>query len=61
MLKSTYRRWTTSAKQCYLIGANCDKCKIVPDDFKSKCRMKDSIVGLTEKFGKPFDKTNNFL
>lgn len=61
MLKSIYRHWTISAKQCYLIGANCDKCKIVPNDIKKICRMKYAIILLTKKFGKPFERKNNIL
>lgn len=56
-----YRLWTISAKQCYLIGADCEKCKIMPDDLKNKCKMKDTIIGLTETLGKPFDRKNNIL
>lgn len=56
-----YRLWTDSAKQCYLIGADCEKCEIMPDDLKNKCKMKATIIGLTETLGKPFDRIDNFL
>lgn len=35
--KECIRRWTTTAKQCYLLGGMCKKCTILPEDLKEKC------------------------
>ena len=32
--KGTIKYWTNTAKQCYLLGANCEKCTILPEDIK---------------------------
>ena len=61
MSKNTYKLWTITAKQCYLIGANCQKRNIIPDDIKKKCRMKEAIISLTKEFGKPFERKNNIV
>lgn len=46
-------RWSYGAIECYRIGCNCSQCDVVPDDLKTKCRMKLSVIKLVEKLGKP--------
>lgn len=52
--KEVIRFWTKSAKQCYLIGGMCEKCTVLPEDLKEQCRMKECVILLVEKLGKPF-------
>lgn len=59
--KECIKRWTTTAKQCYLLGGMCKKCTILPEDLKEKCLMKYAIILLTNKLGKPFERKNNIL
>lgn len=59
--KDTIRYWTCTAKQCYLLGANCEKCSILPEDIKKRCQMKYVILLLVKKLGKPFDRKNNIV
>ena len=59
--KECIRHWTTTAKQCYLLGGMCKKCTALPADLKEKCLMKYAIVLLTKKLGKPFERKNNIL
>lgn len=54
-----YYRWTKTAIECYKIGANCSKCKEVPEDLKTKCRMKKVILFLVRKYGKPKEVNND--
>ena len=59
--KECIKHWTTTAKQCYLLGGMCEKCTILPEDFKTKCQMKYIILLLVAKLGKPFERKNNIL
>ena len=47
------RHWTYTARKCYKIECMCSKCDEVPDDLKSKCKMKFAVIKLVEKYGKP--------
>lgn len=47
------RNWTYTARKCYKIECVCSKCDEVPDDLKSECKMKQAVIKLIEKFGKP--------
>lgn len=49
-------RWSKGAIQCYNIGCRCSICNIVPLWFKDKCRMKESVIELVKKFGKPINE-----
>lgn len=50
------KKWTPTAIECYLLGCNCSKCNINKIYFKDsifKCKMKDTVIELVRKFGKP--------
>ena len=47
------RHWTYTARKCYKIECMCSKCDEVPDDLKSKCKMKFAVIKLVEKYGIP--------
>ena len=55
--------WTPSAKDCYSIGCNCSKCNLYKIYFSNsilKCMMKQTVIELVRKFGKPsLNKENN--
>lgn len=59
--KDCIKSWTTLAKQCYFIGGDCKKCYVIPKDIKKQCRMKECIILLTTKLGKPFKRKNNII
>ena len=52
--KTSLRRWTPLAKDCYARGCNCQGCfynnlfQTVP-----QCRMKAAVLGLVRGFGRP--------
>ena len=48
--------WTQTAKDCYSIGCNCSKCnlyKIIFSKSVYKCQMKNIVIELVRKIGKP--------
>ena len=50
------KAWTPSAINCYTIGCTCSKCnlyKIYFADSTAKCRMKETVIELVRKFGRP--------
>lgn len=47
------KRWTYTSRECYRIGCICSKCNEVPEDIKSKCKMKFAVIKLVEKYGRP--------
>ena len=52
------RRWTDSAKECYLRGCNCDGCDIYKLYFKGKktqCFMKMAVIESVRTLGLPPD------
>ena len=54
--ETNFKNWTPTAKDCYIIGCNCSKCNIYKIYFKNsvfKCRMKEAVIELVRKFGKP--------
>ena len=53
------KNWTQSAIDCYNIGCNCSNCNLYKIYFSKsifKCKMKETVVELVRKIGKP---TNN--
>ena len=49
------KRWTRQAAVCYCIGSVCSKCDI-PEDMRSKCQMRDTMIELVTLHGKPSNK-----
>lgn len=47
------RRWTKLTKECYSIGCICDNCNFIPQNYKSVCKVKNYVLALYRKFGKP--------
>lgn len=45
-------RWTPSAVDCYFRGCICKGCPI-QEILGNRCRMKQSVLKLVKKFGKP--------
>ena len=50
------KSWTPSAIDCYSIGCNCKKCNLykmffIKSDYK--CMMKNTVIELVRKLGKP--------
>lgn len=58
------KNWTPTAEECYRIGCNCSKCNIYKIYFSEnyfKCRMKETVIELVRKLGKPnIDKEEQF-
>ena len=52
------RGWTQAAIDCYNIGCNCSKC-IIKKSILSECCMKQTVILLVKKFGKP--NKDNFI
>lgn len=52
-LGSGLRRWTASAKECYLRNFICEGCEIVPERFHGICQIKTYALASYRKFGKP--------
>lgn len=51
------RRWTQSARDCYFRGCICSGCPIY-EILETKCRMKQTVLELVRKFGKPEKEIN---
>ena len=55
------KNWTPTAVECYLLGCNCSKCNIYKIYFSKnyfKCKMKETVIELVRKLGKPdFNQT----
>ena len=50
------KNWTKAAEECYLLGCNCSKCNIYKIYFSKsvfKCKMKETVIELVRKYGKP--------
>ena len=52
MPKEVSRTWTKQAIECYNNGLRCFKCTL-PDDIKTKCKMKGVVLDLVMKYGRP--------
>lgn len=53
------RRWNLTAVECYMRGCDCSGCPIYELYFKNEkysCRMKEAIVEMVRKFGKPTER-----
>ena len=50
--------WTQMAEDCYNIGCDCSKCSI-KNILSSECHMKQTVILLVKKFGKP--SKDNFI
>lgn len=46
------KRWTISARDCYFRGCVCLGCPTYKI-LETKCRMKQTVLELVRKFGKP--------
>lgn len=54
--ETTSKNWTPTAIDCYNIGCNCSKCSIYKIFFSNsfnKCQMKNTVIELVRKLGKP--------
>lgn len=49
---ASVRRWTVSAIDCYFRGCVCSGCPVY-EILGNRCRMKQSVLMLVRKFGKP--------
>lgn len=49
---ATPMRWTTSAIDCYYRGCVCSGCSVYKV-LGNRCRMKQSVLMLVKRFGKP--------
>ncbi len=50
------KNWTPAAEECYFLGCNCSKCNVYKFYFSGsnfKCRMKEIVIELVRKYGKP--------
>lgn len=50
------KNWTQTAEDCYLIGCNCSRCniyKIYFSENKFRCKMKEIVIELVRRYGKP--------
>ena len=48
--------WSVSAQECYHSGCRCSTCTMMPEDLKSKCRMKNMVRELVRLYGAPEEK-----
>lgn len=51
--------WSDLAVSCYEIGCTCYWCKDVPGDMKKYCKMKETVMELVCRYGKPERKRND--
>lgn len=53
--ESNLRRWTVSARDCYLIGGNCEICPYfeLMKNQPRGCQMKAVVLELVKAHGKP--------
>lgn len=54
--ETTSQNWTQSAIDCFEIGCVCSKCNLYKTFFQNsifRCRMKESVIELVRKFGRP--------
>ena len=54
------RRWTEAAIYCYERKFNCKGCHF-SEMMESKCQMRDTVMALYRKFGKPNTKEGRFM
>ncbi len=50
------KNWTPTAIDCYKLGCSCYKCnlyKIYFADSIFKCKMKETVIELVRKIGRP--------
>ena len=50
------KKWTPTAIDCYLLGCDCLKCNLYKIYFYNqtqKCQMKNVVIELVRRFGKP--------
>lgn len=50
------RKWTESARDCYKIGCDCNKCYLPRLYPELDCKMKEEVAWLLEKYGEPPEK-----
>lgn len=50
--KRVAENWTRSAKDCYSIGCNCEKC-LLYKVLETECKMKYTVMELVKKCGAP--------
>lgn len=54
------RRWTKAAVYCYERGCLCRDC-FYKNIMESECQMKDTVLALYRKFGKPLGKGQRMI
>ena len=50
------KNWTETAVDCYKLGCNCSKCNLYKIYFVHnvfKCKMKETVIELVRRLGKP--------
>lgn len=56
VIKDCTIKWTRSSKECYKNGLMCYKCRTLPNDLKSECKMKPVVLELVRLYGRPKEK-----
>ena len=62
--KYEIRRWTQTAKECYMRGCICKGCPVYELIFKDqsiKCKMKTAVIEMVRKLGITEDMKRNDL
>lgn len=54
LARTCTRTWTFEAILCYKRGCNCAGC--INETLETKCRMRDVVFVLVDKFGAPKQK-----
>ena len=60
--KYEIRRWTQTAKECYMRGCICKGCPVYEIIFKDqyiKCKMKTAVIEMVRKLGITEDMKRN--
>ena len=55
------KNWTPTAIDCYSIGCSCSKCNLYKIYFENnifQCQMKQIVIELVRKYGKPILEGN---
>ena len=53
VIKDNLRRWTQTAKECYMRNCVCDGCDVIPEKYHNLCKMKNCVIQLYAQKGKP--------
>ena len=55
--KAYAKMWTDGAIFCYERGCNCNGCFVADIITSQSCLMKNAVLELVRKFGKPYEDT----